>query len=92
MPAIWHRASLVAEVVSQPEDRVALLNLSERQPIVLTGSAAVIWGLIDGRRTESDILAELRALYITEDAALIETQLASFLADLAQRGLAEARA
>ncbi|WP_415856285.1 PqqD family protein [Sinomonas sp. G460-2] len=92
MPAIWHRASSIAEVVSEAEGRVALLNLSEPQPMVLTGSAAVIWGLIDGQQTERDILAELRALYPAEDGDAIEAQLASFLIALQRQGFAEARA
>lgn len=91
MTAIWHRATSIAEVVSEAEGRVALLNLSAERPVVLSGSAAVIWGLIDGERTEPDILVELLDLYPSEDPKVIEAQLASFLVELERQGLAEAR-
>ncbi|MEA5453666.1 PqqD family peptide modification chaperone [Sinomonas sp. JGH33] len=61
---IWRKCAHIAEVSIEDEGRVALLNLEAERPVVLTGSAAIIWGLIDGIRTDADILAELRDIFV----------------------------
>jgi hypothetical protein len=91
MNQFWHRGNLVAQVRTDDETQVALLNLKHQQPLVLHGSAVVIWGLIDGTRTEADILTELQAVYGSEDGISIEEQLRAFLRGLSEQGLAEAR-
>lgn len=89
MMPIWHRNELVAEVLGEQGERVALLNLRANRPVVLRGSAAVIWSLIDGVRCDMDILAALREEYGTEAPPDLEVQLAAFLCQLAELGLVE---
>jgi hypothetical protein len=87
---IWRRSGLVAEVLGDGGESVALLNLRANRPIVLKGSAMVIWSLVDGVRTDGDMLAELRDEYGTEAPPDLEAQLAAFLGQLAEQGLVEA--
>lgn len=86
---MWRRSGDVAEVVGEGCERVALLNVRVGRPVVLTGSAAVIWSLVDGVRSDGDILAELREQYGTEAPPDLGDQLASFLAQLSSQGLVE---
>ncbi|MFJ4209299.1 PqqD family protein [Paenarthrobacter sp. NPDC089675] len=84
----WHRAQAVAVVPSQSEMRVALLNLEQGSPLVLLGSAVLIWDLIDGTRTESDLLRELNAAFPGVGESAMEGHVRSFLAELSHHGLA----
>ena len=56
---VWHRARLVAELRSESSDTIALLQLDAGHSRVLTGTAATIWKLIDGNRSQAQIVAEL---------------------------------
>ncbi|MFF1382190.1 PqqD family protein [Arthrobacter sp. NPDC058288] len=88
---IYHRSTDVAEVRSESAGRVALLHLDATQPVVLDGTAAVIWELLDGRRDQSDVIAELEAAF--EDAAgELAPQVEAFLASLEAQRLIEAAA
>ncbi|MBT2596598.1 PqqD family protein [Arthrobacter sp. ISL-72] len=86
---VWKRGGLVAEVRTESAGRVALLHLDATQPVVLDGTAAAIWELIDGRRDQSDVIAELEATF--EDAAgQLAHQVDGFLAGLEAQHLIEA--
>ncbi|PTT64566.1 PqqD family protein [Arthrobacter sp. HMWF013] len=85
---IWHHSNLVAEVRTQSTGRVALLHLDATQPVVLEGTAATIWELLDGRRDQADVIAELEAAF--EDAAgQLAAQVEAFLASLEAQRLIE---
>lgn len=86
---VWKRGGLVAEVRTQSTNRVALLHLDATQPVVLEGTAAVIWNLIDGQRTEESILAELEASF-QDRSGQMQAQVESFLASLEAQRLIEA--
>lgn len=88
---MWHRCAHVAEVRSPDQGQAALLNLTHARPLVLHGSALIIWELIDGTRTQTEMLDELRDIYGTGDRAQIDAQLTLFLGELATLGLAESR-
>ncbi|MBT2588233.1 PqqD family peptide modification chaperone [Arthrobacter sp. ISL-95] len=85
----WHRAKAVAEVPALGEERLVVLNLERGLPLVLQGSAASIWELIDGTRTETDILKELANAYSGPDEPSVAEQVSNFLAGLSFHGLAE---
>ncbi|KSU78686.1 pyrroloquinoline quinone biosynthesis protein D [Pseudarthrobacter enclensis] len=85
---IWNHCSDVAQVRAQHRGRVALLHLDEIQPVVLEGPAAAIWDLIDGQRTEQDILAELEAAF-DDVLGEMQAQAELFLASLEARRLIE---
>ncbi len=85
---IWRRSALLAQVAADDGQRVALLSLERRRPVVLVYSAAVIWSLVDGTRSEAEILDELQRIY-GEDPA-IAAQARVFLTQLEEQGLAEA--
>lgn len=86
---IWRHSSLVAEVRTDSACRVALLHLDANQPVVLEGTAATIWNLIDGRRSQTEVIAELEAAF--EDAAgQLATQVEAFLICLEGQRLIEA--
>jgi pyrroloquinoline quinone biosynthesis protein D len=88
---IYHHSTLVAEVRTESTNRVALLHLDATQPVVLEGTAATIWELIDGRRDQSDVIAELEAAF--EDAAgELAPQVEAFLASLEAQRLIETAA
>lgn len=93
MARIWRRRRRVAEVVSDGGERAAVLNLDASVPLVFTGSAARIWGLVDGRRSEEQIRAELETVYGAEPGTPLSEEIgretARFLADLASRSLIE---
>ncbi|WP_224026865.1 PqqD family protein [Arthrobacter sp. NicSoilC5] len=80
---------MVAEVCTKPRSRVALLHLDATQPVVLEGTAAVIWDLIDGQRSEKDILVELEATF-EDQSGQMQAQVESFLATLEEQRLIEA--
>ncbi|ABM07579.1 PqqD family protein [Paenarthrobacter aurescens] len=88
MNQFWHRANAVAEVPTFGEERLAILNLERGSPLVLLGSAAAIWELIDGTRTETDILKELTSVYLGANAHAMAEQIRNFLSELSAHGLA----
>ena len=86
---VWKRGGLVAEVRTESQARVALLHLDATQPVVLEGTAATIWNLIDGQRSEQSILAELEATF-EDRSGQMQTQVERFLANLEAQRLIEA--
>jgi hypothetical protein len=86
---VWKRGGLVAEVRSEQQGRVALLHLDATQPVVLEGTAATIWNLIDGQRSEQSILAELEATF-EDRSGQMQGQVEDFLASLEAQRLIEA--
>ncbi|MDQ0118090.1 pyrroloquinoline quinone biosynthesis protein D [Pseudarthrobacter defluvii] len=68
---------------------MALLHLDATQPVVLEGTAAVIWDLIDGHRSEQDIYAELQATF-ADQSGQMQAQVEGFLATLEEQRLIEA--
>lgn len=89
MNQFWHRAKAVAEVPDDGEERLVVLNLQRGSPLVLLGSAAAIWELIDGTRTENDILKELTSTYAGADESSMAEHVRNFLAALSFHGLAQ---
>jgi len=85
---IWKHAGLVAEVRTESTNRVALLHLDATQPVVLDGTAAVIWELLDGRRDEVDVIAELKEIFV-DAAGQLARQVEGFLARLKAQHLIE---
>jgi len=86
---IWRHGTLVAEVRTESEGRVALLHLDATQPVVLDGTAAAIWELIDGRRNQAELIAELEAAF-EDSAGQLADQVEAFLASLEAERLIEA--
>ena len=86
---IWNHAGLVAEARTDGTNRVALLHLDANQPVVLEGTAAAIWDLIDGQRNEQDIVAELEATF-EDPSGQMQSQVQGFLASLEAQRLIEA--
>ncbi|TQJ59901.1 pyrroloquinoline quinone biosynthesis protein D [Arthrobacter sp. SLBN-83] len=86
---VWKRGGLVAEVCTKPRSRVALLHLDATQPVVLEGTAAVIWDLIDGQRSEQEIFSELEATF-EDQSGQMHAQVEGFLAGLQEQRLIEA--
>lgn len=85
---IYRHSTLVAEVRTESTGRVALLHLDATQPVVLEGTAATIWELLDGRRAQPDVIAELEANF--EDSSnQLASQVEAFLASLEARRLIE---
>lgn len=85
---MWRKSPLVAEVVHDHIDRVALLHLDAAQAVVLEGPAARIWTLIDGAASADEILGQL-VTYYGEPATTITEQTAVFLDSLANQKLIE---
>lgn len=86
---VWIRSGLVAEVRTKSANRVALLHLDASQPVVLEGTAATIWDLINGHRSEQDIMTELEATF-EDQAGHMQDQVEGFLASLEAQRLIEA--
>lgn len=86
---VWKHSSLVAEVRTEAAGRVALLHLDASQPVVLAGPAEAVWQLIDGRRDEADVIAELKAEF-EDTAGQLARQVEGFLASLEAQRLIEA--
>jgi pyrroloquinoline quinone biosynthesis protein D len=85
---VWKHSGLVAEVHSESAGRVALLHLDAPQPVILTGPAEAIWQLIDGRRDEAEVIAELQAQF-QDTAGQLAGQVETFLANLEAQRLIE---
>jgi predicted ATPase len=86
---IWQHCSEAAVVRTELTNRVALLQLDATQPVVLEGTAAIIWDLIDGQRTEQSILAELQAGFEDPEGQM-QAHVEHFLAGLEAQRLIEA--
>lgn len=78
----------MAEVLDDGEERLVVLNLERGSPLVLLGSAAAIWELVDGTRTEDDILKELTSTFAEADESSMAEHVRNFLAALSFHGLA----
>ncbi|WP_461187583.1 PqqD family protein [Arthrobacter sp. Z4-13] len=85
---VWKHGSLVAEVRTESQGRVALLHLDATQPVVLEGTAAKIWDLIDGQRTVQSILNELESSF-EDQVGRMQVQVEGFLAGLEAQHLIE---
>lgn len=86
---IWRRGANVAEVRSADSQTIAVLQLDVGEPRVLNNSAASIWLLMDGRRSEHDIVAILCEEY-GQPVAVIAPQVAAFFLGLSAERLVEA--
>ena len=86
---VWRHSGHVAQVCTHPRARVALLHLDATQPVVLEGTAAAIWDLVDGQRTEQDIFADLEATF-EDHSGQMQSQMEDFLASLEAQCLIEA--
>ena len=67
------------------DGEVVLLNLQDGTFFSLTGTAVLIWQLIDGSRDRAALLTEL-ALTYGADSATMAPDLDGFLAQLAKAG------
>jgi hypothetical protein len=90
----WRRNVALAEVVAEDGSRVALLRLAPigsvwDDPVILSGAGALIWGLLDGHRTEDDIVGELRCIPGAPAEDVLSGEVRVFLLELRERGLAE---
>jgi hypothetical protein len=82
------RSHALASVES--EDRVAILDLDhiQRPPMILEGTAARIWKLLDGTRTEGDVASDLVASHHAPPES-IAVDVASFVGQLRDIGLVQ---
>lgn len=88
MSPVWRRGGNVAEVRSDDLQTVALLHLEAGKPKVLNGTAATIWCLMDGQRSQDDISAILVEEF--DDAeGMIPGQVEAFFKALAEESLVE---
>lgn len=85
---VWRRGPLVAEVRSETADTIALLHLDTDRPRVLNGTAAAIWTLVDGHRSQSQIVAELSEQF-NAPSALISADVEDFMTSLSSERLIE---
>lgn len=85
---VWRRGIDVAEVRSEDLRMVALLQLEAGTPKVLDGTAASIWCLMDGERSQDEISAMLAEAF--DDAeGMIPSQVMTFFEALAEEALVE---
>ena len=84
----WLRRPDDVAFVDDGADRVAMVDLLrlDDPPIVLEGTSAAIWRLLEIPRTISDVAAELATVYDAPRAE-IEDGVRAFVTDLACRGL-----
>ena len=85
---VWRQKHAVAQVPSP--DRVAMLDLDhlDRPPLILNGSGAVIWQLLDGTRSVGDVtraVAEHFGVSTDEVTPAVD----AFLTELGELGLLE---
>lgn len=85
-PDVWHRSADVAVV--DHEDRVVALNLNElfAPPVVLEGTAATIWHLLDDVDTEDALVDAVARTYDVPPSS-VGTHVHSFLVELSRLGL-----
>jgi hypothetical protein len=83
---VWRRATGTAYVES-PE-RVVVLDLDhpDLPPYVFEGSAALIWGCVDGNRTEARIVTDV-AEDFEAPAEVVELDVRQFVDRLRELGL-----
>ena len=67
------------------DDEVVLLNLADGTFFSLTGTAALIWPLIDGSRSRAALMADLAALHGVAESE-IAADVDAFLGQLAAAG------
>jgi hypothetical protein len=84
--AVWRHKPEVAHVDSEERSAVLDLERLDQPPLILEGSAAVIWQLIDGVR-DLDVLSVDVARYFGESADAVRPAVEAFLTDLSERGL-----
>lgn len=83
----WHRSPDVAVV--DHGSRVVVLALTDpaaARPLVLQGPAAAVWHALDEPRTTADVVSHVTA-DVGIPAAEVEHDVATFLSELAARGL-----
>jgi hypothetical protein len=83
---VWRRADGVAYVDSSQRSVALDLDHPDHAPYVFEGSAADIWDLVDGRRSEVELTAELAAAYDAPTEA-VGADVHAFLERLAGLGL-----
>jgi hypothetical protein len=86
---VWRHSANVAQVHTGSANRVALLHLDTTQPVVLEGTAAAIWELIDGQRDQADVIAQLEETF-EDSSGQMQAQIESFLTSLAAQRLIKA--
>ena len=84
-PDVWHRSADVA--VIDHDDRVVALNLNDPSapPVVLEGTTATIWHLLDSVDTE-DALVDAVARFYGVEPSSVGTHVHSFLLQLNDLG------
>jgi pyrroloquinoline quinone biosynthesis protein D len=84
----WRHRAEVAHVESP--GRVALLDLDhlDRPPVILEGSAAVIWELLDGTRDDGAVTSAVADHFGVPEAEVAQP-VADFLAQVRELGLIE---
>jgi len=77
-------------VAATPDDgdRVTLVRLADCGLWTLAGSAAAVWGALDGRRTLGDVAAELSARHPRAAASTVREDVLACAADLVALELA----
>lgn len=85
----WQRRPDDVAFVDDEADRVAMVDLLRLAdpPIVLEGTSAAIWRLLETPRTVDEITMHLSDLYAAPQAD-IRAGVDAFMTDLASRGLA----
>jgi hypothetical protein len=89
MSVIWRHSCHIAQVRIDSACRVVLLHLDATQPVVLEGTAAVIWDLIDGCRDHTEVIADLEATF-EDSSGQLASQVEAFLIGLEAQRLIEA--
>ena len=83
---LWRRADDLAFVESPDRVVLILLRRLERPPLILEGSAAAIWTLLDRRRTTDEVVEQVAHVHAVEGRD-IRDDVASFLDLLESEGL-----
>lgn len=88
----WVRRPEDVAFVDDGEDRVAMLDLLHLAdpPIVLEGTSAAIWRLLDEPRSVAEVAAVLAEAYDAPPAD-VAAGVEAFLSDLSARGLVVSR-
>ena len=85
-PMVWVRATSTAYVESPERVVVVDLDHLELPPYVFEGTAAQVWGCLDGDRTEDEIVADLAEAY-DAPVAVVEPDVRAFVERLRGLGL-----
>lgn len=86
---LWARASALVEVSRDEIDYVLALRSLERPPLVVAGSASLIWQAIDGTGSSAEDIAAGLAAEVGLDAELIRPDVVAFLDQLDGLGLVQ---